>query len=215
MQKYENGLETKRHIYRVAKKLILENGYRKTSISDICKEAHINRNTLYYHYDSKEEIRNEMLKDFSEKAHYVVNYYCNVPEYESLLSTAVIWYYMLHNAEIARFFREAIAQEDPGQHRPNSQNNWRMAPFYVGRKEEPPVTPVTFWVDGSLQILEQYWIENLPQHTHTFTFEEIIEQEVRITGAMYQIPQELVDACWTGVKHYIDIIPFERLHINF
>lgn len=215
MQNYGNGLETKRYIYKVAKTLIFEQGYRHTSISDICKEAHVNRNTLYYHFSSKEQIRDDMLREISEKAHYVVNYYCPVKEYEELLSNAVLWYYLLQRPELARFFREAICGNEVERDLLNRPNPWRVAAFYVNSQEEPPVTSATFWGEGSLQILEKYWIQNLPQHPEAFSFLEIIEQEVRVTGALYQIPPHLVDNCWSGLKQYLDIIPFEKLHIEF
>jgi len=57
----------KEHILKCAKKLFANNGYYKTQISDIIKEAQIARGTFYQYYESKENIYITLLDEFYEK----------------------------------------------------------------------------------------------------------------------------------------------------
>lgn len=58
--------DRKNSILRIAGELFVRQGFDKTSISDILKEAGIARGTLYYHFDSKEEIMNELIRRYGE-----------------------------------------------------------------------------------------------------------------------------------------------------
>ncbi len=49
-------LEKKNLIAEAAKSLFVKYGYSKTSLDDIAKEAHIGKGTIYYYFESKEDI---------------------------------------------------------------------------------------------------------------------------------------------------------------
>ncbi|MBP2160483.1 MULTISPECIES: TetR/AcrR family transcriptional regulator [Asticcacaulis] len=48
---------TRRALQHAFMKLIVEKGYERTSIQDICEAANVGRSTFYLHYDSKDELK--------------------------------------------------------------------------------------------------------------------------------------------------------------
>ncbi|MGM0421091.1 MAG: TetR/AcrR family transcriptional regulator [Bacillota bacterium] len=54
--------ETRVNILRSASKLFAEKGYHETSMDSIVEESGTSKGTLYYHFDSKEQLFKEMFK---------------------------------------------------------------------------------------------------------------------------------------------------------
>lgn len=50
------GIETKKRLIECARKLFKENGYNKTTVDDIIKEANSSKGGFYAHFKSKEEL---------------------------------------------------------------------------------------------------------------------------------------------------------------
>lgn len=63
----ETSMKTKELILITAKELISEVGFHKTTTSSLAKKANISEGTIYRHFDSKEEILQQILKDFQDK----------------------------------------------------------------------------------------------------------------------------------------------------
>ena len=57
---------TKLVIKETALNLFSKNGFHAVSIRDICKEVGIKESTIYYHFENKQDIFNELLSDFYE-----------------------------------------------------------------------------------------------------------------------------------------------------
>ncbi len=53
--------DTRSNILIAASKLFMEKGFDRTSVSDIINEVGIAKGTLYHHFDSKEEIMDELI----------------------------------------------------------------------------------------------------------------------------------------------------------
>ncbi len=56
------GVKTRDLILQAAKGLFFERGFHETSMSLIAEESGLGKGTLYWHFNSKEELFNEMLK---------------------------------------------------------------------------------------------------------------------------------------------------------
>lgn len=54
---------TKRKIFEIATQLFAEKGYEATSIEEITAVVGIAKGTLYYHFESKEELFKQLVKD--------------------------------------------------------------------------------------------------------------------------------------------------------
>ncbi len=54
---------TKRKIFEIATKLFAQKGYDATSVEEITSIVGVAKGTLYYHFNSKEELFNQLVKD--------------------------------------------------------------------------------------------------------------------------------------------------------
>lgn len=54
---------TKRRIFEISTQLFAEKGYEATSIEEITAVVGIAKGTLYYHFESKEEMFNQLIQD--------------------------------------------------------------------------------------------------------------------------------------------------------
>lgn len=88
--------------------LFLEKGYRSTSIDDICRTAHVNRGSIYYHFKDKENIRYEVLWcSIMESVGQVRASGKPVPaKYEYLLAVYLLWERICREETVRRFFVE-------------------------------------------------------------------------------------------------------------
>lgn len=59
----EDALKTKEKIMNVAKVLFCKNGYDRTNLCDIADEAGVTRGAVYWHFQNKDELFLELLKN--------------------------------------------------------------------------------------------------------------------------------------------------------
>jgi len=59
--------ENRRYILEVAEKLFVKNGYRKTAMDDIAKEAQFSKATIYRYFESKLDIFTQIVKKSFEE----------------------------------------------------------------------------------------------------------------------------------------------------
>ncbi len=62
---------TREKILEVSLELFSQRGYSAVSIRDICKCVGIKESSVYYHFESKQNIFDELLNQFSEIANYL------------------------------------------------------------------------------------------------------------------------------------------------
>lgn len=104
MANYENGAYTRRAIVDACKQLFYEKGYHETSYADICKAAHVNRSTIYYHFDTKEAMRYEVVWELTVANKRVAEKYCGMPEYHYILAVGMMWYQIRYDEKLRRFY---------------------------------------------------------------------------------------------------------------
>jgi AcrR family transcriptional regulator len=66
--------EKKKVIAEVAEKLFHRYGYAKTSLEDIAREAKLGKGTIYYYFNSKEDIFFEVVREHTDKFYSKLNY---------------------------------------------------------------------------------------------------------------------------------------------
>lgn len=76
---YANGLQTKERVYKAAKELIYEHGYKKTTYSMIASKADVPVGLVNYYY-KKLELVKRIYIDFFEKIDYHIMAQDGVPE---------------------------------------------------------------------------------------------------------------------------------------
>ena len=106
MGAYENGSTTRRAILDACKKLFYEKGFHATSYDDICREAHVNRGSIYYHFKEKDNIRYEVLWEFTIANFHAAEKYCDDPVYQPSVGMYFTWYQICHDPKINRFYTE-------------------------------------------------------------------------------------------------------------
>lgn len=100
---YENGMTTRKLILDASKKLFYEKGYHETSYEDICKVAHVNRGSIYYHFKEKENIRYEVLWELTWKCYDLAKEYCDQEKYQYLVGAYILWGLTLHDSKLRKF----------------------------------------------------------------------------------------------------------------
>lgn len=103
MRNYENGASTRQLILNVCFHLFLEKGFHETSYDDICREAHVNRGSIYYHFKEKENIRYEILWNLVIQNRNFILQYCPKTDHELLLSLYLLWKQFFENSKIRKF----------------------------------------------------------------------------------------------------------------
>lgn len=69
--------ETKEKITAVSLELFSRKGYSSVSIRDICKQVGIKESTVYYHFENKQAIFDEILSRFQIKATDMMNFFAS------------------------------------------------------------------------------------------------------------------------------------------
>lgn len=93
----ERALETRKKLLEISVRLFKENGYQKTTIDDICKEAKLTKGAFYTHLKNKSEILVNIWKDTDEFISQEIRYQ-NIPAAkEKLLSLSRA---SLHQSEL-------------------------------------------------------------------------------------------------------------------
>lgn len=100
---YENGVSTRKLILDTCTKLFLENGFHETSYEDICREAHVNRGSIYYHFKEKENIRYDVLWEITVRFKKFVARYCPEKRFHYLLAVYMIWHQLLTDTRFMKF----------------------------------------------------------------------------------------------------------------
>ena len=103
---YETGIATRKLILARSRELFLEKGYRSTSFDDICRAAHVNRGSVYYHFKSKETIRYEVLWEIFTEYKKEAERFIASPPYQYLFALYLMWDQILHNPQTGRFLAD-------------------------------------------------------------------------------------------------------------
>ena len=67
--------ETKEKILAVSLELFSQKGYTAVSIRDICKQVGIKESSVYYHFENKQAVFDEILSRFQKKATDMMKYF--------------------------------------------------------------------------------------------------------------------------------------------
>ncbi len=86
----QNGIEKRSMIINAAETLFERYGYQKTSLDDIAREAQLGKGTIYYYFESKEDIFFEVVKEHAERFYKILKTELNKhPKFEDRFSNAI------------------------------------------------------------------------------------------------------------------------------
>lgn len=112
MRNYKNGFSTRRNIVDACKKLFYTKGYNETSYTDICRESHVDRSTVYYHFPTKEAIRLEVQWEYYIGCKHIAESFCPDEAYVPLIASTIFEMYMQKDEKMRKFCRQ-ICEDYP------------------------------------------------------------------------------------------------------
>ena len=104
--------ETKGAIYAAAKQLFYNNGYLKTSVREIAKEAGVSPALILYYYGSKEGLAKEIAYSETDAIWEIIGRQMAdvqlAPGVKLFVYNRLIWYHMIENHGFAEFYSELL-----------------------------------------------------------------------------------------------------------
>lgn len=210
MGAYENGTTTRKIILEACKKLFYEKGYHETSYDDICKAAHVNRGSIYYHFKEKENIRYEVLWELTRYCHSIAKEYCKEEKYIYLVTSYILWGISLYDAKVRKFELDYFA--DYPIYTPNNpvalyykMCNKNMYEKIWDLSNIDPLAVATGYgtIYGGIRLIDA----DPSKYSPVEVFRHMIMTGILVWG----IPKEEADAMWDDLLIDIERIPEEIL----
>lgn len=210
MGNYENGSATRVAILRACFRLFLEKGYHETSYDDICKEAHVYRSAIYYHFKEKENIRYEVFWEIIRHNKDYVAKYCPSTRNSMFLAIYLICVEIEKDPRVFKFWMDY----------------WKDYPYYSPRfpfgrvyyiayeqmygrlRNVAEITDLAFAsIYGHLVgLFTMLW-----EYPQKYTSKEIIQHCAYAGTAVWEIPKDEAEAFWAEVNAEIDQLPLDDL----
>lgn len=209
MGNYENGAHTRQAIVRACKQLFYEKGFHETSYSDICKAAHVNRGTIYYHFASKESMRYEVKWEYMTKNKQIAEKYCPDVRYLYILAMEIYWKQVQADGNFRRFtlqhcidFPVYTGKHDITHFYYTSYE--KMWAFFWNRKDisQMAFASVYGYIIGCLRML--------CEHPQKYDAMELCEYCMKSSASIWGIPDELTEQVLAEVGRYVKLIPEEE-----
>ena len=108
-KKYETGIETRKLILKECRQLFLDKGFHETSYDDICKAAHVNRGSIYYHFKQKDLIRYEILWEIYTENKRIAESYTSVSSHQYVFALYLMWRQILTDPKLGKFLTDYYA----------------------------------------------------------------------------------------------------------
>jgi AcrR family transcriptional regulator len=97
----------RQNIIDKAQELIIQYGFKKTSVDDICKAAHIAKGTFYLYFVSKEELFSRLITEFTKRYFLIAEKLIIEENNRNIKSSLKAFFVKIFNVpEILFFFRE-------------------------------------------------------------------------------------------------------------
>lgn len=214
MANYENGTYTHKMIIDACKRLFCEKGFHETDYSDICKLAHVNRGTIYYHFENKEVIRYEVQLSYMSDLRLIASKYCADRRYVNILAMYLFWNQIHSDCNMRKFALELC-------------NDF---PVYTGEKDCTAFYSECydemwgyFWEKKDISLLSFATVYGyiiscmrmMCDEPDKYDPSELFEHCVKASVSIWGIPDELMAQIWEETKRYFEKIPKEELKITW
>lgn len=210
MGTYENGDETKAHILAACEKLFLEKGYSATTFLDICKEAHVNQGSIYYHFKEKTELFRRVAEKINEDHQALAQKLLpeDAPAYMMfLLDIYVYWHRIYHDENYRRF----MATPGPSVSSELEQyiGYWQHCRSFIPEFD-------SFFSDHALDIIACAGIDRqltlyVAGNMEKYTWQEVAEYQVCAIARIFQYSPESIARTIHSIRNILNNIDLERL----
>lgn len=211
MGTYENGVGTRRLILNACRKLFLEKGFHETSYDDICRAAHVNRGSIYYHFKEKENIRYEVSWELMYEYRKYVNAYCPDAKHEFTLALYVLWEQFLCDPRVQKFFLDYFKDQPIYSPASGAGRFYRILYEQMYGELWPleRVDELAFAsIYGHISALMLFASET----NGTYSVKRLFHHSFCVVAApAWGIPKETALSFWKEVEREIDLLPADRL----
>jgi AcrR family transcriptional regulator len=109
----ENNITTRNKILIACKKNMKEKGYRKATLTQIAKDAHVNLSLLNYYFPKKENLLIAIMAEFINSIYYFALLNSNKNSLVAYIATSHVYYdVLLNNPEHLRFYKDVMNRPD-------------------------------------------------------------------------------------------------------
>ena len=210
MANYGNGAFTRQAIIQACKQLFYEKGYHETSYSDICKAAHVNRSTIYYHFDSKEAMRYEVMWEYTIANKRIAERYCKQSEYLYIVAVCMMWYHIKYDERL-RLFHLSGCEDYPVLTGKADYSHYytvlyeRMWGAFFDKKE---ISELSF---ASVYGYIMSCMRMLCTHPQKYDPMELFMHTVNASVSIWGISKDAMDRIWENVTRDLAAVPRENL----
>lgn len=108
---YKTGIETKQQIIQCAKALFYENGYKNTSVSQICQASSAKLGTFTYYFPKKNDLLNYLYAEYMQNCiRFIDSRHLDLSSPEHHIYTVMFYYMRLYSDEATvRFHQEVLS----------------------------------------------------------------------------------------------------------
>ena len=210
MARYENGAETREKIIDACQKLFFEKGFTQTTYLDICKEAHVNQGSIYYHFKEKAELFRVVDQRENQKNRAFARRLLpkDAPAYmEWMIDIYVYWHRFFCDPQYRRFM--STPGSSPFSDLDEYYYYWHHLSAFIPDYDvffREHVLDFTICT-GIDRHLGMYAMENLDAYTPN----ELTEYELRVFMSIFQIERERIDRILERVRTVIGNVDFSCL----
>lgn len=213
MANYENGAFTRQSIVAACKELFYEKGFHETGYADICNAAHVNRSTIYYHFESKDMMLYEVMWEFTTDLKHLAEKYCPDPKYHYFIAIYLQWYLIKQDEKFRAFSLTGCLDNPVYTGKKDfsyyytllTDQMWRIL---FDRKDVSELSFASAY--GYIICCVRLMCEHPDKYDPLEMFEHCVNSSISIWG----IPREKLETIWPEIKGYISQIPEEEIAVR-
>lgn len=202
-KKYETGIETRKLILKECRQLFLDKGFHETSYDDICKAAHVNRGSIYYHFKQKDLIRYEILWEIYTDNKRIAEDYTSIPSHQYVFALYLMWRQILTDPKLGRFLTDYYA--DYPVYMP--QKDLPVFIMTICRNSFDDITPISQVDEFTMASMYGYlgaisqMVKAAPER---FSLDTLFWKAMQCCCHILNLPEERTGELFTDLKHCIE-----------
>lgn len=210
MGSYDNGNDTRKQILNTCFYQFLTNGFHETSVEDICKAAHVNRSSVYYHFHDKDNIRYEVLWELIIRCRNQALRYCPNTKNGMALAIRILYVHLRQEPALWKFLLDYW--KDFPVYNPRSSLGAFYSLLYRGLFESiwdrSRISSLAFasmygHICGIHSLASARPDRYRPEEIHKHCFDTVTQ--------IWHIPEDKADALWDSMEADLKNIPLDRL----
>ncbi len=179
---------TKQILLNALLELLKSKPVEDITVSELCREADVHRNTFYYHYNSPVDLYNEILKALTDGVLSIIEAYLDTADYEGFLRTIAELAYS-YRPLLKYFFLERgdLSFLDPII----TQTQERVIAFWKLRYPQVPMEELKYlhnYITGGTLLLIRTWARDGFQDTPDQFSGRLVKYTVAVLGDIFTTP---------------------------